>query len=327
LKVAFIYNSLTYFTQLDLRILQKYFDVDVISFKKKYEILKFYSYYYVLKNSDIVICWFSSWHTFFPLIFSKILGKKFILITGGYDTANLPHARYGNQRFFFVRFLTNFCIRNADILIVNSNFIKNEVLSIGNIQAYKIHVIYHGIPENANNYLSPKEQVALNVGNFSNENLLRKGILPFLDASKYLDTWKFIQVGSWQDDSFYNLQNTFNTNVDIKGFVSQENLIDLFKSASVYIQPSLHEGFGISVIEAMQHGCIPIVSKFGALPEVVKDYGIILNDLSPDTIASAITEAINKFDHLRSEIRDFVNLNYSLNLREIKILQLIKTIL
>ena len=73
------------------------------------------------------------------------------------------------------------------------------------------------------------------------------------------------------------------------GPVPDEDLPPLYASASVYVLPSLHEGFGIPCWEAMAMGVPVIASKRGALPEVVGDAGILIDDpLDAEKWADAI---------------------------------------
>jgi hypothetical protein len=69
------------------------------------------------------------------------------------------------------------------------------------------------------------------------------------------------------------LRQAASPNVEFLGFVSDEELFSLYARASVYVQASMHEGFGLSVAEAMSAGCIPVVTRAGSLPEVVGDVG------------------------------------------------------
>jgi glycosyltransferase involved in cell wall biosynthesis len=59
------------------------------------------------------------------------------------------------------------------------------------------------------------------------------------------------------------------------GYVSQKTLCDLYSVADLYLATSLHEGFGIPVLEAMRCGCPVLSSSGGALPEVVADAGFV----------------------------------------------------
>jgi glycosyltransferase involved in cell wall biosynthesis len=145
-------------------------------------------------------------------------------------------------------------------------------------------------------------------------------------SASYLKDWRFIHAGRCQDDSYVKLNALRADNAKLEGFVGKERLNELFKIASVYVQPSLHEGFGLSVIEAMQYGCIPLVSKHGALPEVIGSFGLVLHDLDPETIACGIIEAERLFGNRREEIQNYINVNFNINRRSRQLLQIIEEI-
>ncbi len=313
LNIAFVHNGRTNFTEIDHELLGMFAQVEEVFYPKKKAILK-WSLISIILRSDLVFCWFASWHSLLPLILCKLRRCPFLLVTGGFDTANIPEAGYGHQRKWWTRWLVKICIRNADKVICNSHFIREEVMALGFVRSEKLTVIHHGIPAHIYQPVS-KSLIALNIGNVFRENLLRKGLLPFVQSSAFLPNWTFIQVGAWKDNSMITLQENGSANCHIKGYLSDQDLHDLFSKASVYVQPSFHEGFGLSVIEAMQAGCIPVVSNRGALPEVIKGFGIILDDLSPENIARGILRAEAQFGHRRIEIAEMVNQNYSLEHR------------
>ena len=234
-------------------------------------------------------------------------------MAGGYDTANIPEAKYGSQRNWFKRVITKYILRKASHIICNSQYAKQETIAVAHVNPDKVSMIYHGIAD-AGIRISGKVDMALNVGNVFEENLLRKGIVPFLAAGQLLPSYRFVQAGKWKDNSYKKLQKYITTNVELRGYVMDEELNSLFSQSRVYIQPSLHEGFGLSVIEAMQAGCIPIISRWGALPEVVGKYGIILEDETPEAIVRGIGE-VDKYRFTPTEIREFVLANYNLDLR------------
>ena len=83
-----------------------------------------------------------------------------------------------------------------------------------------------------------------------------------------------------------NLENR----IEFTGIVSDEHLAQLYKEAAVFVFPSLYEGFGLPVLEAMACGCPVITSNTSSLPEVVGDAGLLVDPTDP----SAIKEAIEK---------------------------------
>ncbi len=79
----------------------------------------------------------------------------------------------------------------------------------------------------------------------------------------------------------------------LTGWLEQDELESLLRRARVYVQASKHEGFGVSLAEAMLARCVPVVTRAGALPEVVGDTGILLDDGTPQTVALGVREALH----------------------------------
>lgn len=252
---------------------------------------------------DLVFCWFASWHSLAPVLLAKTLGKPSIVVVGGYDTANVPEAGYGAMRGGLPRLITRAIIRHATHLIVNSQAARQEAIANAGADPSKINVIFHGLRPLPTGPLQ-REPIALTVGNVWRENLLRKGLLPFVQSAAHLPEVRFVLVGAWRDDSINELKIIATPNVEFTGWVSDEELVGWYQRASVYVQASLHEGFGLSVAEAMTAGCIPVVSDAGALPEVVGDDSHTLQSVDAQSLADAIFAAHSRSGGLRMGYRD-----------------------
>ena len=74
--------------------------------------------------------------------------------------------------------------------------------------------------------------------------------------------------------------------------VDDEELIKWYEKAKVYVQVSAHEGFGMSLAEAMLHQCVPVVTNRGALPEVVGDTGFYVPFNDKEATAEGIKKAL-----------------------------------
>ncbi len=72
------------------------------------------------------------------------------------------------------------------------------------------------------------------------------------------------------------------------GFVENEELPVFYNLASVFVFPSLYEGFGLPPLEAMASGCPAIVSGTSSLPEICGDAACYINPLNTDEIADKI---------------------------------------
>ena len=89
-------------------------------------------------------------------------------------------------------------------------------------------------------------------------------------------------AGKWLDDAVEELRNRGGHNVELTGWLSDEDLLDAYRRAAVYVQASRHEGFGLAVAEAMLAGCVPVVMNVTAMPEVVGDAGVLIESQDPE---------------------------------------------
>jgi len=81
--------------------------------------------------------------------------------------------------------------------------------------------------------------------------------------------------------------------VDVRGHVTQAELVSLLQRASALVFPSLYEGFGLPPLEAMACGCPVACSNAGALPETVADAARLFDPRDPRAIAGAVLEVLN----------------------------------
>ena len=76
--------------------------------------------------------------------------------------------------------------------------------------------------------------------------------------------------------------------VHFPGYVSDKTLKILYRKATGFIYPSLFEGFGLTVLEAMASSCPVITSNLSSLPEVAGDAALLINPMAPEEIAEAM---------------------------------------
>jgi len=287
-KVLIVHSGNETFVKLDKNFLNQKFHIQDFYVKQPFPV-NCIKYLQKIPKTDVVFCWFASWNSFWAILLSKLFNKPSILVIGGYDLADIPEADYGHQRGGIKKFFSRWAMRMATTLITNSCYSREEAEKNAQILSSKINVVYHGVPDpfSGKDEIS-KENVALAVGNISWPNLKRKGWEPFVKAASYLPEMQFVMAGKWADDSVQYLKSIAADNVLFPGRVSDDELHRLYLKAKVYVQASLHEGFGMTVAESMLAKCIPVVSRNGALPEVVGDCGVYLDDCKPEAIANAI---------------------------------------
>ena len=81
--------------------------------------------------------------------------------------------------------------------------------------------------------------------------------------------------------------------VEARGRVSADELVELYRGAAALVFPSLYEGFGMPVVEAMACGCPVASSNVTSLPEVVGDAARLFDPLDPEAIAAAVDDVLS----------------------------------
>ena len=321
-KILFVHNALTEFVRLDLTALRETFDVT-----ERFERSRFvnpFTLWREVKGHDLVFGWFASWHTFLPVQFAKMLGKPSVLVIGGYDVANMPEIGYGHQRGGLKMWTSRRTMHTATRLVTNSDYSRAEIARNIGLTNGRVVRIFHGLPDRPGSLPTKKEKLALTVGNVDRANLRRKGHEPFVRAAAALPDVKFVLVGDWKDDTVDYLRSIATPNVEFTGRVSDDALLNYYRSAAIYVQPSLHEGFGMSVAEAMLAGCLPVTTDAGALPEVTGDCGRQIAQPDPKLIAEAVRAALAAPDNLRSAARDRILQNFPMKNRSAQLREVIE---
>ena len=90
--------------------------------------------------------------------------------------------------------------------------------------------------------------------------------------------------------------------VELTGYLPDEALPALYRKAMGFVLPSLHEGFGMPILEAMACGCPVAVSRAAAMPEVAGDAALYLNPRDSQAMARSLVEFISE-PHLRASLR------------------------
>ncbi|HEY8770606.1 MAG TPA: glycosyltransferase, partial [Thermoleophilaceae bacterium] len=240
----------------------------------------------------LVFGWFASWHTFLPVTLAALLRKPSVMIIGGFDTANMPDIGYGYQQGGIRRWASRWIMRRATRLVTNSNYSLSEIERNTPIPPQRVRVVHHGVPDPFGEAPAAKQREAMTVGAIDRTTLVQKGQLPFVEAARELPDVRFTFAGKWLDDAVEQLRARAGDNVELTGWLSDEDLLAAYRRAAVYVQASRHEGFGLAVAEAMLAGCVPVVMDVTAMPEVVGDAGVLIDSQDPGAVAEGVRKAL-----------------------------------
>jgi glycosyltransferase involved in cell wall biosynthesis len=323
-KIYFIHQGLFSFVKRDLKIIGTKYEVrEVNNFKST--ISKIPHNLFGTLWCDMVFCWFGSPRFIAPIVLARVFRRKVIIVAGGYDVVKLPEIDYGNMAGGLRSWLQRELFKMADHVICISNSNMKEAMYNVGISSEKITMIYHGF-ETPNLVENEKDQMVITVGRMSEENLQRKGWGVFLEVAKCFPDIPFICIGSMDDGIREKLERRMPPNVTLTGWVSDEELEDYFRRAKVYVQASLHEGFGCSVAEAMLHECIPVVSNCYALPEVVGDAGYLVKTGNLQDLKEKIAMALKDGKDTGRRARMRVQTLFSLEQRRNVLLNLVDSL-
>lgn len=191
--------------------------------------------------------------------------------------------------------------RNSKLIITDSNYVKMDIHTSYGIKKLDINVIY-AAPANKFQFKNlEREKFILTVSSIDP----RKNLKRIIQAYNLLKTdYKLIIVGA-KNKTFSGLElneELLDEKVIFTGYLDDEELINLYNKASVFIYASLFEGFGIPPLEAQACGCPCIVSDRTALPEVYKDSVEYCNPYSIEDIKMKLDDLLSN-EIMRKELQ------------------------
>lgn len=242
------------------------------------------------KNSDIFYA---------PSFFEVNMGLKTPQIVTIYDlTTFLFPSHRGKEVSKRLNLRTKIACLKAQKIIVISKSTKNDLIKILKISQQKIQVICPGRTEFlkcAKNLPAglKRKSFILTVGTIEpRKNLIGLFKAYALLAPQLQEKYPLVIVGAkgWNSGDIYEVIKNLKIIDKIKflGFVSDLTLAKLYKEAAVFAYPSLYEGFGFPVLEAMGFGTPVVTSNVSSLPEVAGKAAILVDPHDPQVISSGI---------------------------------------
>ncbi|CAM3776428.1 glycosyltransferase family 4 protein [Marinicrinis lubricantis] len=209
------------------------------------------------------------------------------------------------------RYLLKRLTKSTSFITTVSNFSRDEISKYCDVTPCKISVVYPG-KEQLEGELQPdnlflKEQgldqkkYILAVSSL-NPNKNFNSILKAVDLMTKEYDVSIVVAGAINRRVSGNYQLDNQSNVQYVGYVTDEQLIALYKNASCFVFPSFYEGFGLPPIEAMASGCPVIVSNTSSIPEVCGDAAVYCDPNSPQDIAEKI-ELVIRDEELQKSLR------------------------
>jgi glycosyltransferase involved in cell wall biosynthesis len=179
-------------------------------------------------------------------------------------------------------------------IVAVSEFTKSQVISLLGVPADRVHVVHHGIRKLAYPPIA-REKMILNVGAIQT----RKNLLRLVEAFETVDpSYRLVLAGSQgfgAPEILARIEKSLaRERISVLGYVSNADLAAWYARATVFAFPSLDEGFGMPVLEAMAAGTPVVASNSSALPEVAGDAALLVDPEDTEALAAALRSLIER---------------------------------
>lgn len=315
-----VLNQLAKNNEVDLAILHS----DSKLFPKMSENLTFKIYPDYLKNPLVNMLWHTyilpfsvDWSKydwiFLPAANRRLMCRYPKYTIGTFHDLSQFHitGKYDPLRMFFIRYLIPFHLKSISRICSISESTRRDLLEFYHSDASRIFVNPNGYDVeklNSKDSLSPemikdkygvKAEYLLYIARLEHPG---KNHLNLIKAYELLpetlkDRYHLVLAGSdWsgaeQIHQYTESSSDYNR-IHFTGFVDNKELSGLYRGATLYVFPSLFEGFGVPLLEAMACGVPVICSNRGSLPEVGGNAVVTFDPENPTEIAQVIKKVIN----------------------------------
>jgi glycosyltransferase involved in cell wall biosynthesis len=233
------------------------------------------------------------------------------------DLTYLSHAQaHARLNRLYLRLMMPTFLRRAEAVISISHSTHRDMQTTYRIDVSKCFVIYPGIDNRFQPVIDAAsltsvqgkyglpDRFFLYVGTLEPRKNLSNLIRAF--AAAQLEDVILVIAGKkgWMYQPIFDLVQTLGIEqkVIFTGFVADEDLPALYSLADAFVFPSLYEGFGLPVLEAMACGAPVLTSNISSLPEITGDAALLIDPLNVEEITAAIRRLANDAG-LRQELR------------------------
>jgi glycosyltransferase involved in cell wall biosynthesis len=207
-------------------------------------------------------------------------------------------------------------VARADRVLADSESTRNDLITHFGASSEKVQVLYSGVGARFRPDVEPEEKTrlkaryglgdqpyVLSVGTLQPRKNYVRLIRAFADLP-LADLQLAIAGGrGWLYEDIFAEAEKHGGRVRVLGFVDDADLPALFRNAVLFAFPSLYEGFGLPVLEAMACGVPVVCSNASSLPEVAGDAALMVDPLDTDGLAEAMVRTLEDAD-LRREMID-----------------------
>ena len=260
---------------------------------------------------------------FEPFFISLPLKRNIPIIVTAHDLTPLIFPKYFPKgiKGWFRWQLHKSLLKKANVVITDSENSKKDIIRILGFIPNRIRVVYLAQAREFRELKLNKERLnkvrnqynlpmnfTLYVGDLNRNKNVEGLVQAFCHLKSSAKNLKLVLVGkAFENNNLPELIRLkkliqslkLEKEIIILGFISSKDLVTIYNLAKVYCQPSLYEGFGLPVLEAMACGCPVVCANTASLPEIAGPAAIYFDPKKPVEIAQKIKEIVglNKVDY------------------------------
>lgn len=228
-----------------------------------------------------------------------------------------PHL-FKAKDLYQLKLWTRYSAKKAAKILTISLASKNDIIDLYNVEPEKIVVIFPGIKdhslekgenmEDIRKKFDLEKNYILFVGTLQPRKNIERLIEAYAKLKKQrenLPTLVIVGKKGWLYEPILEAPQKYGVVEDVRflEFVDDPELISLYRHAVFFILPSLYEGFGLPILEAMQHGCPVITSNISSMPEAGGDAALYVDPTNTDDIAEKM-QLLMHDKKLQEEMRE-----------------------
>jgi glycosyltransferase involved in cell wall biosynthesis len=196
-----------------------------------------------------------------------------------------PERHLPAKRYYFQQMIPRAC-RQADAVIAISESTKRDLISLLGVREEKIFVVYHGVPPHYRRVTDEQPLAAvrrrfglnrpyvLHVGMLEPRKNLKTLVEAYRTADDIHTDYDLVLAGGYgwgYEPLLEQIRASGLDSIRATGYVAEEDLPALYSQAELFVYPSVYEGFGLPVLEAMAFEVPVITSNVSSMPEVAGD--------------------------------------------------------
>lgn len=232
--------------------------------------------------------------------------KKKLLTVHDLSFKRVPETAVPNLKWYLEGAVPR-AVARADLILADSNATRADLIELFHAPPDRVRTLYSGYDEMFRRVTDAKELArvrekyklqkpfVLNVGTIEP----RKNLTRLIEAFSKLtirDELELVIAGGrgWMYDEIYAAPEKFGVKDRVRwlGFTPDEDLPALYSLAEIFVYPSLYEGFGLPLLEALACGAAVVTATNSSLPEVAGDAALLIDAHDTDALADAMNRLI-----------------------------------